>query len=240
MTTEIIKSLATDFSGSLDTVQLRQEIIDDETITTVHHGGQIVGDVVTLFFASSLSAPELTQLDVLIAAHSPILYTNTLSVSATGPTSIQTADTGSVNVFFDTDSSLLSRKDSAGVVKPILAPCYEVKSSTTTSTTSSTYTLMNAMTVTPSAGVYLATFTASGRATETDQLINYALFKDGTIVAHSERNAHNTGAGYMDITLHTSAVITFTGSETCEVHYKSSGSHTMSVFQRTMTLVQMA
>jgi len=72
-TTTYNKSLVTDFNGSLDINQLKQEIIDDVTITTEHYGMLTQGDNVALYFSGSLSAGEQIALNSVIAAHSPII-----------------------------------------------------------------------------------------------------------------------------------------------------------------------
>ena len=71
MSTVYTKSLASDFSGNLDTSQFHLEIQDDVTITTNLTGITTFGDDVRIKFDSALSGAELTQLDVLIAAHTP-------------------------------------------------------------------------------------------------------------------------------------------------------------------------
>jgi hypothetical protein len=62
-------SLSGDFGGSLNPEQLKYEIIDDVAITTTYNGLSFGGDVVNLFFVATLSGPEVTALNNLVAAY---------------------------------------------------------------------------------------------------------------------------------------------------------------------------
>lgn len=63
-------SIATETaSGSVLTTLLTQEIEDDATITTDLDYINTAGDVLDIYFASTLSGPEVTALDAVVAAH---------------------------------------------------------------------------------------------------------------------------------------------------------------------------
>lgn len=120
MATQVTKSLSTDFGGVLNSEQLRQEIIDDGIITTEHYGLQTIGDVVTLFFAGSLSGAELTQLDVVIAAHSPVTvqtYTQTHTAYARKDFYKETA-------YKDISTYIYDGSNDLGTIKDILCVAY--------------------------------------------------------------------------------------------------------------------
>ncbi len=77
MPTSYVKSLSTDFSGSLREGQLDQEIFADSGIPPAMCI-EVDGDVVTIMFSSALSGAEQTVLDDIIAAHSPVVPTSSL------------------------------------------------------------------------------------------------------------------------------------------------------------------
>lgn len=65
-------SLSIDFSGNLLEVQLQCEIYSNVTITTALLGIETIDDVVTCIFESEPSAAEKTELDSVVAAHTPL------------------------------------------------------------------------------------------------------------------------------------------------------------------------
>lgn len=67
----VTKSLSGDFSGSLNTDQLHQEILDSAitNVTTNFDGINVDGDVVQIMFISALSGGDLAILNALIAAY---------------------------------------------------------------------------------------------------------------------------------------------------------------------------
>lgn len=110
-----------------------------------------------------------------------------------------------------------------------------------TSTTSSTYVTMNAMTVTPAAGTYLVMFSGSGGVSANSSTGNYAIFNNGSIVQHSERNTV-TGGGPtsgMEDAFYTQSVETVNGSQTIDVRYQTS-SGTFTIHERSLILIQLS
>lgn len=71
MATDYNYTISGDFPSGLDPSFLDQTIIDDVTITTTLVGTSVAGDNVTIRFVSALSGPEVTQLNVIVAAHDP-------------------------------------------------------------------------------------------------------------------------------------------------------------------------
>lgn len=114
-------------------------------------------------------------------------------------------------------------------------------SATDTSTTSTTYVVINSMTVTPAAGTYLATFSSSGNLSVTNMTANYAMHNNGTIVSHSERDIR-TGGGQttgMYSALHSQVIVTVTGSEAIDVRFLTPGG-TFTIRERSLILIKLA
>ncbi len=117
-----------------------------------------------------------------------------------------------------------------------------ITATTDTSTTSSSYTLINSMTTTPASGTYLVSFSSSGNSTNTGADANYALFNDGTIIQHTERNLNYGGGSHasgFDSALHTQAITTVNGSQAIEVKYKRSAG-TFAVHERSLILLKLS
>jgi len=69
MTNIIVRSLATNFGGVLETGQFHTEIENDPGITPTLIGINSNGDVINIEFSTALSAGEETILDTLISNH---------------------------------------------------------------------------------------------------------------------------------------------------------------------------
>lgn len=66
-------SITTDFGGVTPNIkQLHEEINENVVITTPFQGINNTGDVVDVIFDSTISAPEKTELDTLVANHVPV------------------------------------------------------------------------------------------------------------------------------------------------------------------------
>jgi len=121
----------------------------------------------------------------------------------------------------------------------------EVSASNLVSSQSTTYVLVVDMTSTPAAGTYFVTFSSSIQGTAAGQDLNIALFHDGSIVAHTERDADfdsEVGASEdLHYPVQTQAVLTVDGSQVVEVKQKSSeGLANMAVFERSLTLLKLS
>jgi hypothetical protein len=66
---DYIYSLSVDFGGNVATSALVDEVNADVTITQDTNGITTLGDVVTISFPLALTAPEITALDAVVAAH---------------------------------------------------------------------------------------------------------------------------------------------------------------------------
>lgn len=77
-------SILTNFSGVIPNMsQLKAEIVSNVNITKILNGTEKFDDIVNLEFDATLSAPEKTALDALIAAHVPVYIpetTNSLNI----------------------------------------------------------------------------------------------------------------------------------------------------------------
>ncbi len=117
-----------------------------------------------------------------------------------------------------------------------------VSATADTSTTSSSYVLLDSMTTTPASGTYLVTFSSSGSLGLSSDNAQYAIYSDGSIIVHSERKFGWGGGGHtndFESALHTQAVVTVNGAQAIEVMY-SSGSGTFLVHERSMILLKLA
>lgn len=109
------------------------------------------------------------------------------------------------------------------------------------STTSSTYVLVPSMTVTPAAGTYIVSFSASGVLELGSADAKCALFKNGVIIAHTERRFGWEGgvqtSGF-EVALHTQGIITVSGTEPIQVRFVTSGGKFFSIAERSMILIR--
>lgn len=117
---------------------------------------------------------------------------------------------------------------------------YEVTATTDTSTQDSSYTQLDSMTITPSSGTYIISFSASGNNTSGNANSIYAIYSAGSKVAHSERQLAWGGGGHtgdFDAAMHTQAEVTVNGSQVIEIKYAAvTGS--FSVHERSMHLIK--
>lgn len=114
---------------------------------------------------------------------------------------------------------------------------YNIISSTTFSTWSTTDVLVTGMTITPSSGTYAVIVSASMQSSGASSLISGSLYKAGSIIADSSRPfrvpGSNTACVYSTLT-----VSTFNGSQACDLRVNTS-SATMTVNQRSMLLIRL-
>ena len=110
-----------------------------------------------------------------------------------------------------------------------------------TSTTSSTYVVVNTMTITPASGTYLAMFSTSGGVGSNNATGHWAIHVGGTIVSHSERQLI-TGGGPtsgMEDSMMTQAIVTPNGSQAVDVRYQTS-TGTFTMHERSLTLIRLS
>jgi len=116
----------------------------------------------------------------------------------------------------------------------------EVSATADDTITSTTYVVINSMTVTPASGTYIVMFSSSANASATGADINYAIHKAAVIVAQSERNLDfNGGAATngFDTALHTQAIVTVDGTQAIDVRGKTSTGNFV-VHERNIILIK--
>jgi uncharacterized lipoprotein YehR (DUF1307 family) len=168
-----------------------------------------------------------------------IAANRTLSLDINGLTTDATPD-GAADFVVTYDASAATHKKVLLNNLPISNTI--VSSAVTTSTTSTTYTIMNTMSITPAAGTYFVTFSASGRGSATNADHQYALHSAGVIIAHSERmDGENSAAANSTTTrcYYTQAIITVNGAEQITLQYKTSAG-TLTVFERSLIVLKVA
>ena len=133
----------------------------------------------------------------------------------------------------------LQLDDNGALSVPLLN--YQMASTDATSTTSSTsYVVIDSMTVTPIAGTWWVSFSSSGNGSAQNADLDFAIFMDGSVVSGTtRRNGHQSGQQNKDTVrpMHTQAIIATTGTEVIDVRYKTS-SGTFSVYERNLILVR--
>lgn len=115
----------------------------------------------------------------------------------------------------------------------------EVSGTADASTTSSTYVQLSPLTITPDADQYLVI--ASGHhlldAANAENLFE-AIFEDGVLVAHTERQAGNdSSTGSTEYTWATNGIVNVNGSQVVEIRFKREVTDTLTVHERTMLLI---
>lgn len=100
------------------------------------------------------------------------------------------------------------------------------------------YSVISGMAVTPIAGLYLATFSASGGIDDAEALGNYAIFVAGLIEQHSEKDFSLQNVAALG-SLHTQAIVSVDGNQQIDVQYKTSAG-VFTVKERSLLLVKLA
>jgi len=118
----------------------------------------------------------------------------------------------------------------------------ELTETATASTNSVFYVVLTGMTTTPISGSYLVSFSASGRGNLVGQNCEYAIFQNGSIISHTERNLDfNSGGTQADdlyMAMHAQALVSVDGTEVVEVRYKTSAP-TFFVEERSLLLFRL-
>lgn len=115
---------------------------------------------------------------------------------------------------------------------------YNLISSTTFTTVSTTFVPITGYTVTPVAGTYAIWFNAGIVYTTTPIYHYWALFRAGVIIADSEREQQTSRSnqGMVDTT---QTVAQFNGSEALDVRYRRGTSGSINVNERSLTLIRL-
>lgn len=125
----VIKSLATDFGGSVRLDQLHREISESENITTEFYGITLSEDVVTFQFESTPDSGELTELDSLISAHTPDYRKQRKIFFTVYPEdrNIRTTDYSTIATFEYLGSDLIGLIDYIDVITKVSSGSYNVR-----------------------------------------------------------------------------------------------------------------
>lgn len=108
-------------------------------------------------------------------------------------------------------------------------------------TMSTSYVLLDDMTITPGAGEYLALFSAFGYGDTNDQKIEYALHIDTVVISHTERSqgaASNSATNDERNSLHTQDKVTLAAGEAINVRFKTTVG-TAHVVNRSLILLKL-
>lgn len=123
---------------------------------------------------------------------------------------------------------------------------YTVTGSSNVTTTSSTYSLVSGMSITPAVGTYLAMFTGTFRIADNNADGDFAIFKAGSIVQDSNRRMFTTVSvllGLINNSIGASGtpvtVVTVDGTQAIEGRFRATNG-TMAVNDRNLTLVRIA
>lgn len=107
-----------------------------------------------------------------------------------------------------------------------------------TTITSTTPTVINAMTITPGAGSYVALFSASAKTQAGGDTVEYAIYSNGSKVAHSERTKDADDIN----TLHSQAHITgLAAGQAIDVRgWNTAAGKTTTIYERSLILIKVA
>lgn len=206
------------------------ELVLDRTITL-----PLLNSNDTFVFAShtdTLNNKTLTSTSNDVAAKSLHSATTIVDVvSATAPTSgqILTAISGTAATWQTPAASTISETTVSSIVS--------------TSTTSITYIIINSMTITPAAGTYFVSFTASASRKKNNNNAYYAIYSADSKVSYSEKNfgwCFGGPSNNFSMSIHTQAVVTVNGSQSIDVRYYDEGNGIFKIYERSMTILKLS
>jgi len=124
-------------------------------------------------------------------------------------------------------------------------PANIAEATATTDTTSSatSYGLLNSMTLTPGAGTYLALFSSSFYygSQGSSPVTYHSLYVNGAQLAETERQpTHESSLDYTNIPVATNGVVSPGAGQAVEVRWRSSATDTRTAHQRTLVLLKQA
>lgn len=121
----------------------------------------------------------------------------------------------------------------------------EATATADTTTTSASDVLLNSMTITPVAGVYLVWFSASGINSANGGVTTYSIYSGGVQVASSERQVTSLIAGVVignapnEVAVASQALVSVNGSQAIEVRWRRSAG-TSTTRERSITVLKVA
>jgi len=208
-------------------------------------------------FSNSFSS-NFTNGSILTAGNGIIINTIGNVTTVNSNISLSSVGTGNVNLVVNgTGSNLTIQSLNAGngitlssnantvtvSVNPntIQLTSYIVSNSTEVAGTATTYTTMLGMEVTPISGTYMVSFSGSAEnTTQSQDEVDYAIFRDSTIVSDSERTfgySGNNNNKEVRVSIHTQTIVTANGSEIITTKYRID-SGTFTIYNRNMILLK--
>lgn len=120
----------------------------------------------------------------------------------------------------------------------ILPSAFQATATANTTITSTTPTVINAMTLTPGAGNYVAIFSCSGKTQAGGDAVQISIYSNGGAVAHSERLKESDTVSMIS----TQAYITGLGAgQAIDVRgWNTAGGKTTTIYERSLVLVKVA
>lgn len=124
-----------------------------------------------------------------------------------------------------------------------------LSSTSTASTSSSSFSLVGGMTITPPSGDYLVFFGAKANTSGVNAQSEYGIFIDGVIVAETKRELSCTLSllGIITISLNTigveartSSKVTVNGSQSIEIKFRSVNGVSVSFGEKSLTIVRVS
>lgn len=118
----------------------------------------------------------------------------------------------------------------------------ETPATANTTTSSSTYTSLNAMSIVPTSGTHLLHFSTSSSNTGTglgtiSQEVFFSVFVNGVQIAHTERSITSVGGDRVGSSIN--CQVTVDGTETVEIRWRVSAG-TGTCYQRTLNVLKLA
>lgn len=224
-------SISTDFSNGISAGDLRVEIEDDVSITTTLRGILVEGDNCKIEFAYPLTNSQKTALDVVVAAHSRDPALDGISLSNDGG-----------RIYKKSGSSDVYWKSTGGSEVNLTVPnagTTSASASDTVTSSSSSYFLVNGMSVTvPDDGKYEIRLSTSVETSSNSLVAEVVFYKNGTIISGP---CVTCGKSSSIFPLCLSSVQELTSGDVITVYArKASGNGNYKMYYRQLTLLQLS
>jgi hypothetical protein len=115
---------------------------------------------------------------------------------------------------------------------------YNIISSTTFTTTSTTDVLITGFQITPLSGTYAIWYSASCLVTKTPYTHWWSIYRAGTKIADSERS-QDTAHSNQTMSDMTQSIVSLNGSQTCDIRVRVQSTGSLSVYQRSLLFIRL-